>query len=377
MAKQKKTSVGEYQAALNKLAAGELPPVCLVCGGQEYFRREAVDFFLKTAKDKQPGLGIATYQGPASQNESSLSPETILEELTSYGLFATQKLVVVRQAQYFLFPQRGAGKSEVATTKETAKTSKGDRLAEYIANPIPGMFLLLECETLDRRTKLGKNLDKHASIVTCPELRYDRETLAWIRQVAKGMGLRIDAAAAEMLFSIHGAEPGILKGELEKLSLFVEDRGEINLRAVEAVMGSTLALNLFELSNAIEARNLKQALTTTRRMLRQGLTDKRGRTLDVMGTFHLAMGSLRSCLDTLWQAQDVAASGGSAQDLAPRLGARAFRANDLLKAGKSYSLQELHTGLSALTTGLAKVHNTGGDPALTLEKVVLTICRGR
>lgn len=365
----KRTSVGEYQAALKKLSAMDgPPPVCVVTGGQEYFRREAVRAVVKSVKAVYPEVGVASFQGPATQGEQNLSENEVVGELTSYGLFASQKLVLVRHAQRFLFPPRGGD-------DESKSSSKQDMLADYVASPTDGMFLLLECESLDRRTKRGKALVKHSLIIDCPELRYDRDTLPWLQQTARHLGISITPDAAEMLYTIHGSDPGTLKSELDKFTLFAEDTGQIDGDAVRAFMGDSLALSIFELSNAIEARDSRRALAVTRRMIRQGITDQRGKKVDTVGTVHMAMGSLRTCLQTLWTAHDVAARGGGVKELEPHLGNRAWRARELYKAGQSYTLHEIRTAYDSICTALSNMHDTGGDPAQSLERVVLGLCR--
>ncbi|MFW5856577.1 MAG: DNA polymerase III subunit delta, partial [Planctomycetota bacterium] len=290
------------------------------------------------------------------------------------GLFATEKLVVVRRADRFLFPGGSGGGETDGDGKSAGK--RDDPLADYVADPTDGMYLPLECERLDRRTKRGKALAKHGLLLDCPELRYERDTLPWLRGRARDRSLDLTPDAARMLFTIHGAEPGVLAGELEKLALFAAGAGQIDEAAVRTFMGDAMALSFFELSNAVEARDPAEALTVARRMIRQGLTDQRGRKVDLVGAVHMAMGSLRSTLATLWRAHDVAARGGGPSELEPHLGGRAWRAEAILRAGERYRLDEIRRGFDALTEALAAIHDTGGDPALALERTVLTICGG-
>jgi DNA polymerase-3 subunit delta len=364
MARRGRPSVRDFEKDLKAVRAEGPGPVCVVTGGQEWFRRHAVEACIAAVQERHPEIALAAYQGPASPSEAALPVESVTRELTSYGLFARQKLVVVRRAGRFLFPGPGEGGAE------------DDPLARYVAEPTDGMFLLLEAEKLDRRTRRGKALAKHARLIECPELRYDREVLPWLQGLARGMGLDLTPQAAEMLCTVHGAEPGILHGELEKLALFVEGTAQIDGRAVGAFLGENLALSFFELANAVEDRDLPRAINLARRTLRQGLTDQQGKRVDLIGTVHMALGSLRSCLGTLWQAHDVAARGGGAEELKPLLGPRAWRAGEILRAGQRFTLAELHRAYDALADGLAHMHDTGGDPAQTLERVVIAACGG-
>ncbi|MHC4885348.1 MAG: DNA polymerase III subunit delta [Planctomycetota bacterium] len=373
MARRRPDPMSDYQGALATLKRDGAAPICVVSGGQDWFRRTAIQAYEAAIRQAYPDVSEISFQGPASQGETTLPVTTVLEELTSYGLFASNKLVVVRRAQRFLFPvKRGGGDND-----DDKGNKKHAALIRYLENPTDGMFLLLELDSLDKRTKLGKTLNKAALVIPCPELKYERDTLPWLRAEAKRQGVGLTPQAAEMLFSIHGADPGVLASELTKLSLYAEGTGQIDGPTVESFMGGTMALSFFELGNAVEAGNTHKALNVARRMIVQGVQDSRGKRVDLVGTVHMALGSLRSTLSTLWEAHDVASQGGSEQDLRAKLGARGWRAPELLAAGRRMHLRDIEDGFECLAAGLAALHDTGGDPAITLERAVHTLCRRR
>ncbi|MFH0911139.1 MAG: hypothetical protein V1918_06530 [Planctomycetota bacterium] len=378
--RQSQGTIGAYRAALKRLAADPPPALVVVLGGQEYFRRRAVEACVRAVRKARPSLDVVTFHGPAAQNEAPLPEESVLAELRNRGLFVPHKLVIVRRADRFLFP---SVRSEADSPEEKAAEPlpRGRRrpkalLADYVKAPTPGVYLFFECESLDRRGALGKALSAHGLVIPCPALRWEEETTAWLRDEARGRGYKLTLPAASVLFAAWGPEPGVLSSEIEKLALYAGDDVTLGEDTIRTFVGESLALNLFELTNAVEARDREKALAVARRLSRQGLSDARGRRLDPMAAVHIALGSLRSCLGEIWIAHDLAARGGTVRDLESRLGPRGKRALFLQAAARRYSLREIRAALNALAEGLASLHDVGSDPALTLERTVLAVATG-
>lgn len=363
-------SVDAYYAALSKLRDGAVAPVMVIAGEEELFRRQALDAVLEGMRKIAPGIQMVTLQGPSGRNESSLPIGAVLEEVQSRSLFAAEKLVVVRRAQLFLFPQ----KTESSATGKAA--SPEDALLAYLNEPTEGMYLLFEVESVNRARRVGKALDSKAMTVECPVLKWERDVASWLDHAAHEWGKTLTPHAKSMLYMAHGAQPGTLWQELEKLSIFMGDQPQIDEDAVRTFMGDSVAFSVYELSGAIEERDEHKALVVSRRILEQGISDK-GKSVDMIGSVHIALGALHACLLGIWQAQDVLRAGGDMAELESRLGAARFRARFLMAAARRYAGVEIAAAFIALADGMASLHDTAADPQLTLDTLVHTICGKR
>ena len=364
--------VDGFYDTLDALRSGSVPPVLVIAGDEALFRRQAVEALLAGIEKVAPGVQLVTFYGPASRNEAALPVATVLDELRLRSLFASQKLVLVRGAQLFLFPQ----KNEETAAKRGAATPE-DELASYVGAPAEGMFLAFEVESVNRTRKTGKALAEHARIIDCPVLKWERDVSAWLRRAARQMGKGITPQAVSMLFLAHGAVPGALWQELEKCCIYVGAAEEISESAVREFLGDSIAFSAYELSNAIESRDLEKGLTLARRIVSQGISDKDGRSQDLTGSVHIVFGNIHACLAGIWQAQDVLAAGGGEGELADRLGPARFRARFLLEAARRYSGREIARAFAALAEAVASMHDTGSDAALALERIVVSICAKR
>lgn len=364
----KTTSIGDYYHNLKKISEGNLAPINVVAGGQDYFRRTALKLLEKNAIKKNPELALISFQGPASANETNLKPSAILEELSSYGLFASQKMVVVKRAQRFLFPSRNTSSDE-----SEESTSNLDELINYISNPTEGMFLVLELESIDKRKKIGKELVKHANVIECPTLKWESEVISWIKQDMQERGHSISSGAANMLYTLYGTDPGVISGEIDKLCIFAGKIPQITEDDVKAFMGDSIALTGFELVNSIEERNTAKALSFARQYIEQGFSSQ-GKSAGIIGSVHMALGSIRACILRIWQAHDIVAAGGGMSEIESTFRARGRRAEVIFSAAQKYNLFDIKNAFNALSESLARLHDTGSDPALELEMAVLAIC---
>lgn len=369
---KKSISAGEYYAALKKLTQGKVPPVTLIYGGQDYFRRKALQQLENASRKNNPDISVISFQGPASNSESQLNVNTILEELTNYGLFASEKLVVIKRAARFLFPRKKANDADSDTVGQSSGNI--EKLVDYIKNPVDSMHLVLELDNIDKRRSVGKALLKHSSVLECPQLRWDNEVRTWIMQDIKNRGHSISSGAADMLFVIYGSDPGVISGELEKLCLFAGNIPQITEDDVREFMGDSIALTGFEIVNAIEEKNAGKAITAARQLIRQGVADQRGKKSDLVGSVHMALGGIRGGLVRIWQSHQVVSAGGSLNDIQSKMRISGKRADVIYQAGKKFNTFDLQKAFKMLSTSLENLHGTGSDPSLELERLVLGIC---
>lgn len=379
MAKSKSAATLQEHAEALSRACRELPPVTVISGEDEFLRRRATERIVAALKKKHPGLDEVCFHGAPSQNEPGASLAQTLPELASSSLFAAEKLVLLRQADRMLFPRKGAEETE-AEPAPAAKSGRGDTAAEalvaYLAAPAQGTWLLIECAKLNRQYSLGKAL-AGCPEVPCPAPRSQGEVAAWLGREAKELGKRLDHGVADLLITAHGTGLGALRSELEKLAVYTGDDGEIALEDAKAFLSGSVEFDVFGLTNAVQARDMTEALKFARRINTHGLRSQDGKKTDAGGSAHMALSLLAGTVEGMLAARALPPEEGDPKAaLAAKLRIHPFRAELLLKAVRNYSIPDLRAAALRLAEETRRTHDTGADSALSLELAALACCRG-
>jgi DNA polymerase III subunit delta len=152
-----------------------------------------------------------------------------------------------------------------------------DRLIELLdKGPPPWGVLLLAAAHVDRRTRLYKKFADQGAVVDLTVERdrggrIDRATLAQFidRKLAEG-GKRIEPRAKEMILARAGTQLWSFHQELEKLMLYVGAAPTISAEDVEKIVIDEGEGWIFDLTDALIARNTVSALSQVSRLLAQG-----------------------------------------------------------------------------------------------------------
>lgn len=366
MAKKQTPTYREHQEACKEVCAN-LPPVILLEGEEEYLRGTALHRILAAFAKAHPQAEIVSYQGTDTSGDHRVTIPSLLEELQSTGLFAAEKLVVLRQADTLLFGKSGG-------EEEGTRTPPSHRLAEWVATPTSGMWLLLDLKSAPRNRILGKALGKTA-VVPCPPMTRQADTHAWLQAVAREEGKTLAPGVADLLFTAHGNRLGDLAGEMAKLTLYVGERETIEPDDVTAFLSGSVEFNAFGLTNAIEARDLKKALHFARLVAGVGSRDPTGKRIDAVGSVHRALAMVARVMEDLCQYRAHVGSGRPPREIAAEVGGSPFRAGPLLEAASQFPASEIRRLLDLIAGEIHATHDTGGDPFVSLERVCIACCR--
>lgn len=141
----------------------------------------------------------------------------VFDELRSYSLMQTYKLVVVDEADPFVKTHREA-------------------LERYADSPVDTATLLLRPNTW-HRGKLDKGIEKIGAIIKCDPMS-PSDAKNWLTKRAREVhGRKLAPAAAEALISRLGTDMMRLDSEVAKLALMVDEKASIEASLVEQVVG--------------------------------------------------------------------------------------------------------------------------------------------
>jgi DNA polymerase-3 subunit delta len=173
----------------------------------------------------------------------------------------------------------------------------------------PNVYLILECEKLDKRSKLYKTVEKKG---LAQELsKPDRRTLPGIvRELLKEKNVRVTTEGFRYLVSAVEPDVGRFEREIEKLSCYPH-KGELDVQELKELVFSDQSGNIFEFLDSVGERKLA-ALQHLRRLLEGGE--------DPMKLFFMIASQIRGLLSV----KSLIAAGRSDDEIAQELGRYAW-----------------------------------------------------
>lgn len=232
-----------YEKILQDLKNKIYHPVYFLCGDEPYYIDRISDYIEKNILS----------EGEKEFNQTILYGKevdvpTLISYAKRYPMMSNHQVVIVKEAQ--------------ETKNLIAKESKDEKnfLLDYVMNPQKATILVFcyKYKSIDKRTKTGKELEKHALVFESKKL-YDNKIPEWITSFVMAHGHRINSRASALIAEYLGTDLSKISNELEKLFLNVRPGAEIDLSLVESNIGISKEFNIFELHAALGRRNILKA----------------------------------------------------------------------------------------------------------------------
>lgn len=172
-------------------------------------------------------------------------------------------------------PFLGSGRLVIVRNVELLPNEQQKKLAARMAT-VPSMNHLLlitgEGESGKKPAKLAadlmKGIEKTGSVYDCSPLT-EGDAAEWVKGALSAWKQKIEPAALKLLIARAGTELRRLGVEMEKLSSLVGDGNTIRMADVELLTPKLAEESVFHLTDAVAARNAKQALTILRELLEE------------------------------------------------------------------------------------------------------------
>jgi DNA polymerase-3 subunit delta len=268
----------------------------------------------------------------------------VLDLARTRSLFAERRAIVVRGAD--------------------GLKGEAEGIDDYLADPTPGIALVLMAAKPDRRRASWKAVMAKAEVVKADAPR-GAALRALLGNQARERGLRLTGEAVEELIERVGSDPRRLVGELDKLAAFASEQAEpIGAEAVAAVLGRGRAQPLFKLSDAIGGRATGPALELMEDLLEEGEEPLR-----ILATLYRSLRQVRA-------ARALRDARLSREETAARLGlpaSMAFKLDALLAAGRAWSDERLAGAIAALDCADLRI-KSGSHPRVALLAALAGCC---
>ena len=287
-----------------------------------------------------------------------------LDRAQSPSLMAPFQAIFVRNVRQLY--TRGAKKDEFAALARYFKSPNPQALLIFVADfiRIPSDARRMEMDDKNRFERLTETLGEHCGMVELARAG-EEDAMRWIVAAAQEQGVRVDPDAARQLVDALGADMMPIASELEKLLLYTLGRGRIALGDVETMVLGAKQCSLYELTDAISARDRARALG----LLHGLLNSSDGGEDAAIGHLYMLAKTFRQML--VIQEKNVRDSRAIWQALWQGFRMPPFAADDLIRQARRFkSRRALTRALRLIARADLELRSSPPDKRLVLERLV-------
>jgi DNA polymerase-3 subunit delta len=217
----------------NDIKMGQLKNVYLLYGTEDYLKRQYRDKLKHALVEPDDTMNFSAYEG------KDINPKELIDLSETLPFFKEKRMILVENSGFF--------------------KNSCDDLAEYMSQvPESTCFVFVE-EEVDKRSKLFKAASRAGSAVEFETPKEDM-LIRWILGRIQREGKKITQSMMQLFLSKTGSDMENIDKELEKLICYTLDKTEISAADVEAICTGQTENKIFEMIDAISAKNQKKAL---------------------------------------------------------------------------------------------------------------------
>ena len=246
--------------------------ICAVVGSDESeIKRVARDLATRMAPADAGDFASDVIDGVADNaDQAAQRIHQTVEALLTFPFFGGEKLVWLKNANFLADTPMG---------RAAAVTEALEKLAETLSSGLPeSTKFLLSAIDVDKRRSFYKGLGKLGKVevydkVDASKSGWEEEAAALARERADERGLQLSGEALELFTLSTGGDRRVMENELEKLDLYLGPENRmVTADNVRDLVPLSRAGIVFELGNALAARDLNRSLALLDQLLFQGET---------------------------------------------------------------------------------------------------------
>jgi DNA polymerase III subunit delta len=345
---------------------GALRPGYVLLGDEAYMHERCRRAILDTLIDAGSGPSMRDF----ALAEIDLAETNIFEALDraqTPSLMAPFQVLFLRNLKTLY--TRGAKKDEFAALDAYGRSPNPQALLVFVADHLhlPSDLRRMDMQDKDRYERIRETLGDWCGMVELVRVE-ESDAMRWLVAEAEKWGSALEADAARELADALGADLMLMASELEKLLLYTGERRRITLGDVETMVLGAKQRSLYELTDAISAKDRPRALA-----LLQGLLNASdGGEESAIGHLYMLARTFRQMLVIL--EKNVRDSRAIWQALWQGFRMPPFAAEDLIRQARRYkSRRDLTRGLRLIARADLELRSSPPDKRLVLERLVLAL----
>src|SRR5438477_5864997 len=186
----------------------------------------------------------------ASGDKLAAAVSSLLIAVRTLPMMVPRRVVIVPRAEALLVPKR----------ESDAATRALDELEALFEDPPAYTTLVLVANAIDRRSRMYKQLLKHATLVECGVLESGADAERWVRGRIAAADMRLDVEGTRLLAERCGTDLKRLRNDVERLLLYALGQKTISVDDVREIVGPAALQDDWAMTNAIEAGDAGAAL---------------------------------------------------------------------------------------------------------------------
>jgi DNA polymerase-3 subunit delta len=232
-----KNSILDYERIANTIRNREFVPVYLLQGEEPYYIDSLSNLIEETVlKPEEKGFNQTIFYG------KDVTANDIVMAAKRFPMMSEYQLILVKEAQ-------------------NIKKEQWELFNPYLENPLKSTILVFcfKDKKMDQRTKTSKLFGKYS--IFNSERLYDNQLPSWIEKYIQKKKKNIDFQATQLIADNLGNDLNKVANEIDKMLLQLPPQVEIiNAKHIEDCIGISKDFNVFELQNALGAKNYKKSM---------------------------------------------------------------------------------------------------------------------
>ena len=338
-----------------------LKPAYVLIGDEGFFRKRCREAILRHLVP--PELReFALYEFDLAENDV----REVLDAARTSSLMAPFQVFFIRGVKTLY--TRGSHAEAFEAIERYTQSPNPDAMLVFIADhiSIPADARRMEMQDRDRYERIRETLGEYCGMVELARVE-EGEAVRWALDAAAQQGVSMEADAARELVDSSGSDMTMIAGELEKLVLFVGDKKCITLGDVETMVLAAKQRSLYELTDAISAKDRSRALEVLQAILASGDGEEAA-----IGHLYMLARAFRQML--VISERKVRDSRALWQALWQGFRVPPFAAEDIIRQARRYrSRRELTRGLRLIARADFALRSSPPSKRLVLEQLVLEL----
>ncbi len=219
---------------LSNWKKGEFQPLYWLHGEEEYYIDQIMDRAERILPESEAAFNLTIFYGKDADWTS------VINACKRYPMFAEKQVVLLKEAQHM---------------KDL------DKLESYFESPLASTIFVVGYKTklLDKRTRLSKLVTKNAEVFPSMKVKDDKLP-EWINELVKSKGYSLKPKVISLLQEHIGNDLSRISNEIDKLTINLAGKKEIDEDDIEKFIGISKEYNVFELLAAISKKDLSKAI---------------------------------------------------------------------------------------------------------------------